>query len=83
MQDDNGELQELHPGDVAFPPQVGLHAGPHGGQEVVAVHDHVYEGVDQAEQGVVATWETKEAVRPETQVDSVKFCHCLVVQSLE
>ena len=35
----------MQSGDVALPPQVGLHPGAEGRQEVVAVHEHVDETV--------------------------------------
>ena len=39
-----------------FPPEVLLHAGPHGGHEVVEVHDDVHAHVEEpAEDGVAAT----------------------------
>lgn len=45
------ELGQLDQGDVLLPPEAGLHAGVLRRQEVVEVHDHVHEGVEEG-QGV-------------------------------
>ena len=37
-----------------FPPEVLLHAGPHGGHEVVEVHDDVHAHVEEPAEGCVA-----------------------------
>jgi len=37
---------QLHDGHVALPPEVLLHGGPHGRQQVVGVHEHVDPAVD-------------------------------------
>ena len=37
-----------------FPPEVLLHAGPHGGHEVVEVHDDVHAHVEEPAEGGVA-----------------------------
>ena len=39
--DEGDELEDLQRGEVPLPPQVLLHLGAQGGQEVVAVHDDV------------------------------------------
>ena len=39
--DEGDELEDLQRGEVALPPEVPLHLGAQGGQEVVAVHDDV------------------------------------------
>ena len=46
----------LHHLLLPFPPEILLHAGPHGGHEVVEVHDDVHAHVEEpAEDGVAAT----------------------------
>lgn len=39
---------QLESCDVRFPPEIALHAGTKGGEEVVTVHDHVDERVNYA-----------------------------------
>jgi hypothetical protein len=40
---------------VLLPPQVLLHVGPKGGQQVVTVHDDMHKWVDNAEQSPMAS----------------------------
>ena len=51
---DGDELEKLQLREVTLPPQVLLELRPHGGQEVVGVHDGVDEGVEDAPKGLVA-----------------------------
>ena len=51
---DSDELDQLQLREVALPPEVLLELRPHGGQEVVGVHDGVDEGVEDASEGLVA-----------------------------
>jgi len=46
----------LQGGQVLLPPEVLLVLWTHGREHVVGVHHDVDEGVEQAEEGAVATW---------------------------
>ena len=54
MNDEHQELEHLQLGQVSLPPEEGLDGGPEGREEVVAVHDHVDSGVEEATEGGVA-----------------------------
>jgi len=61
VQHDGQELQHLQGGQVLLPPQVFLHVGAQGGQQVVRVHDYVDERVQQSEERAVTTcWKRVE-----------------------
>jgi len=65
VQHDGQELQHLQGGQVLLPPQVFLHVGAQGGQQVVRVHDYVDERVQQSEERAVATcWKIFEKKKP-------------------
>ena len=54
-----GELDHLEGGEVLLPPEVGLHLGTEGGEEVVRVHQDVNHGVDETAERLLATWANK------------------------
>lgn len=49
------KLDHLQGGEVLLPPEVLLELGSEGGEQVVRVHHNVDEGVEQSEEGAVAT----------------------------
>ena len=55
MDGEGDKLKQLHAGDVPLPPQVLLHLWPHGGHQVVEIHDHVHAHVQEHEEGGVST----------------------------
>lgn len=55
MYEDNNKLDQLNGCDVLLPPEEGPDAGSHGCQQVIQVHDHVHEAVDEAEEGILTT----------------------------
>lgn len=46
--DNRAELNQLQSRQVFLPPQELLHLRSHGGEQVIAVHNNVHEGVDEA-----------------------------------
>lgn len=50
---DGQELHHLQTGQILLPPQVFLDFGSQSGQQVVRVHDNVYESVQQTEERTV------------------------------
>lgn len=55
------KLGDLQLGEVALPPQVLLHLGTDGGEEVVGVHDDVHDGVHaDSEDGMAVAAEVQE-----------------------
>lgn len=52
---DGDKLDHLQGGEVLLPPEVLLELGSEGGEQVVRVHHDVDEGVEQTEEGAVAT----------------------------
>lgn len=54
------KLSQLELGEVAFPPKVLLHRGSHQRKEVVGVHDHVHEAVEDDAEGDVAICAVRE-----------------------
>lgn len=55
VNDEHQELEHLQLGQVSLPPEEGLDGGPEGREEVVAVHDHVDSGVEEATEGGVTS----------------------------
>jgi len=65
VQHDSQELQHLQGGQVLLPPQIFLHVGAQGSQQVVGVHDYVDERVQQSEERAVTTcWKRVEKTKP-------------------
>lgn len=58
---DSDKLDHLQAGEVLLPPEVLLELGSEGREQVVRVHYDVYEGVEQSEEGTVATWSELDA----------------------
>jgi len=56
VQENENELDHLHGGQILLPPEVLLVLRSHSGHKVVAVHDHMDEGIEQAEEGTVTSW---------------------------
>lgn len=54
VQEEGHELNQLHRGQVPFPPEVLLNGGSEGGEEVVEVHDHVDAHVQEPAEGCVS-----------------------------
>lgn len=52
---DCDKLDHLQAGEVFLPPEILLELGSEGCEQVVRVHHDVYEGVEQSEEGTVAT----------------------------
>lgn len=61
VEEDEDELRELEPSEVALPPEVGAHAGAQRGQQVVQVHHRVHERVQEAHERDVPAWGVVDA----------------------
>merc|ERR1711928_87531 len=55
MQENDDELDHLHGGQILLPPEIFLVLRSHSSHQVVAVHDHVDEGVEHTEEGAVTS----------------------------
>lgn len=55
VRENGDELQHLEGREVLLPPDELLVFGTHGGHHVVEVHDYVHEGIEQCEEGTMAT----------------------------
>lgn len=49
-----GITYDLQNGNVLLPPQILLHFGSHRREQIVGIHNDVYERVDEAQQGAMA-----------------------------
>lgn len=45
----------MQSGQIFFPPQILLELGTHGREHIVAVHNNMYKGIEQTEEGTMAT----------------------------
>jgi len=55
VQENDDELDHLHGGQILLPPEIFLVLRSHSSHQVVAVHDHVDEGVEHTEEGAVTS----------------------------
>ena len=55
MDENQDKLDHLHGGEISFPAQIFLDAGPPGGEEVVEVHHAVDPGVQEGTEPALAS----------------------------
>lgn len=72
--DENGyKLDHLHGRQVLLPPEVLLILGPHGGQQVVRVHDNMNERIKEAEESGMSSWSELDAPPNSGRHDAVMY----------
>lgn len=76
MEEDENELDQLDGGQILLPPEVPLHGGSAGSQQVVEVHEGVDPGVKKRSEATLTPtnkpWPPPTEDRKSTMVDYVQ-----------